>query len=312
MLFWVSSSLLSSPRMAYAALRLLGAAIVIVAVLQISGIGGTEYLYHHTRTGRMSAFGQDPNTIGSGFAIGVVTLIGLVYGKSKLSGWAVILSWCALVAVGLALVQTGSRGAMVAVATGVLPFILSNGTLWSRVRNTFAVMAALAMFIVITLRSEGSVRRWQLSVEGGSMAGRERIYPEAWGMFVERPIIGWGPSVNFWELGARTLSPIGIRDTHNIVLLVLTEVGLVGSIPFFAGIWACGRAAWRKRGGSLGMLPFALVATVMVVNMSITWITHKQLWFILGLAVATESVSRVTGPRPQRRLPMVAGSLGDR
>ena len=50
------------------------------------------------------------------------------------------------------------------------------------------------------------------------------------------------------------------------------------------------RAAWRGRNGTFGLLPLALVWTVIVGNMSVTDIARKHLWFVLAIAVATEPV----------------------
>ena len=51
-------------------------------------------------------------------------------------------------------------------------------------------------------------------------------------MISERPILGWGPIENQFEIGAR----IGEekkdrRDAHNIVLDLMTSTGFLGAIP---------------------------------------------------------------------------------
>ena len=48
---------------------------------------------------------------------------------------------------------------------------------------------------------------------------REKIFPEAVGMILERPLIGWGPLNHVWELGPRVGHPF--RDEHNVYLSIL-------------------------------------------------------------------------------------------
>src|SRR5207249_5818883 len=102
----------------------------------------------------------------------------------------------------------------------LLPYMFSGArTLWLVVRN--AVIAALAIGLVIfaAYRSDAVRRRFTESVEGGALAGRERIYPSVLQMSRERPLIGWGPVNNKYELGLRLNERIfSRRDAHNLVL----------------------------------------------------------------------------------------------
>jgi O-antigen ligase len=120
------------------------------------------------------------------------------------------------------------------------------------------------------------------------MSGRENIMPEAWNMFIQEPIMGWGPGNHIIELGSRFgRKPL---DTHNGYLWVLTETGLAGAIPYFVALWLCLRSAWRARYGPEGSLPLALLVCAFLVNMSITWHFRKVLWLILAYGVASESL----------------------
>src|SRR2546427_13092021 len=119
-------------------------------------------------------------------------------------------------------------------------------TLWLGVRN--AVIAALAIGLVVftAYQSDSVRRRFTEAVEGGALAGRERIYPSLLQMSRERPLIGWGPVNNKYELGLRLNERIfRRRDAHNLVLEVLSSTGLAGTIPFLAGLGLCCVGAWR-------------------------------------------------------------------
>lgn len=68
----------------------------------------------------------------------------------------------------------------------------------------------------------------------------------------------------------------------------LTATGLVGTFAFCLGMWLCLRAAWRARGGSEGILPFAVMISVLVANMSGNWMASKLLWFAFAYAIASD------------------------
>ena len=122
----------------------------------------------------------------------------------------------------------------------------------------------------------------------GSFAGRERIYPALLGMLVERPVLGWGPITNQFELAKRIEEKVKPRrDAHNLVLEVLTTTGFIGLIPFLTGLSLVALAAWRGRRGTYGVLPVALLVTMFMGTMSGTWIASKILWLAFACALAS-------------------------
>ena len=68
------------------------------------------------------------------------------------------------------------------------------------------------------------------------------FFSAAWEMFLEKPLIGWGPANNISELGSRLGLGSAIGMPHNVYLWLLTETGLLGTVPFLAGLWLC----WRR------------------------------------------------------------------
>ena len=119
------------------------------------------------------------------------------------------------------------------------------------------------------------------------MAGREKIFPAAWGMFQEKPLFGWGPVRHYYELGSRLGQPT--RDPHNLYLWLLVETGLLGAIPFFAGLWLCWHAAWKARHSIQGVVPVAMMLCLLVNNAKGTGLTDKLSWIILAYALASSS-----------------------
>src|SRR3989449_5052364 len=88
-------------------------------------------------------------------------------------------------------------------------------------------------------------------------------------MAAERPLVGWGPVNNKYELGIRLDERIHRRrDAHNLLLEVLTATGAFGAVPFLVGLGLCAAGAWQARRRAHGVLALALLAGVMLANMS--------------------------------------------
>jgi O-antigen ligase len=136
--------------------------------------------------------------------------------------------------------------------------------------------------------------------ETGAMAGREDLFPALWSMFLERPLLGWGPVTNHYEVAARTPSLQGRqkRDSHNLVLETMTATGAIGTIPFAIGLTVVVAAAWRARGRRHGVLPLVLVAAALAANMSGNYIAWKYFWLVMAYAVAASTFAPGQGSAP--------------
>jgi O-antigen ligase len=130
----------------------------------------------------------------------------------------------------------------------------------------------------------------------GNLAGREQLYPALWTMFLEKPVMGWGPINNTHELAARVGERTRPkRSAHNLLLELMTAGGLMTTMPFLIGAWLCVRGAWRARSGGHGVLPLALLCSLFLSNMSGDWGGSKLLWVMLAYALVSGTWS--TGPR---------------
>src|SRR5439155_9654603 len=155
----------------------------------------------------------------------------------------------------------------------------------------FLVVLAISAVVYFAAKNSDFLERWEQTYYEGSLEGREDIFSVAREMISEQPVLGWQPINWYYELGRRiggNWTSIG-RDAHNLFLGVLLQVGVIGAIPFFVGLWLCGRSASMARTGSLGLLPLALVITVLSVGMSATTLGSKLHWLILSLALAAGS-----------------------
>jgi O-antigen ligase len=316
-----AGNLMQDEKVATRAMATLVGACVIRAALPFLGLARTTSAVW-TGGERVSALGQNANSAAMILAAGLIALIGLAYGRRG-SRTRLILTGLFGALLGFAVLETGSRGGLASLVGGVLVFALAADTLRARLRNATVAALAIALLILGILHLPIMKNRLEDSMKTGNMSGREQLYPALWTMFLEKPVLGWGPVANTYELALR----IGererpLRAAHNIVLELLTATGLVGAIPFLLGAWLCVRSSWRSRRGSHGVLPLALFCSVLISNMSGDWIAAKLIWVILAFAFASErwqpAASRLrVAPDPAERrwlessrpLPSPAGVL---
>jgi O-antigen ligase len=304
-MFWVAYNLMRDEATARGALLTLVAACALVSLLHMFGLTiTTEGAV--SKLDRFVAFGLDSNQLGGVMALAVLAMVGLAYGLSKDLFRPRILVWPVVALIGITIVQTGSRGGLLALVSGLLVFTLRKGNVLSKVRNVLIVLMGMGFFFWIGYQSQMVQHRFQVTLEDGNLSEREQIYPAAWEMFREKPVIGWGPFINTIELGNRLRLPNMDRiDAHNLILYVLTATGVVGTIPFLAGLGLCVRAAWKARGGAHGILPLAMTACLLITDMSVSGFHYKQHWLILAYALAS-GTNFVLKPHAPRRKSILA------
>jgi len=307
MLFWLSYNMMRYQHVSNATLMILAVSCTLLAILLALAVG-SEPAPPNSRgladQERISAFGDDPNTTAGVLSLGTLALMGLAYGREK-ARWSVrMLTWVGLGVLASVIVFTGSRGSLVAVTIGLLALFLSGKgrAPWPRAQLSgvrlkvgLIIVIAMSLLIGISYYYEPAKKRWERTFTEGSMAGRERIFPAALEMVFEKPLIGWGPTHHYYELGSRLGRPF--RDTHNLYLWILTETGLVGAIPFFIAVWYCLRGAWKARGGVDGPLPLALLLALLTINLSLTWHNMKLFWIVLAYTLASGDVTAMPAPK---------------
>jgi O-antigen ligase len=277
MLMWAGSNVMRDPRAMRGALITFALACFLRAAMQVLGIGTT---YHEEWTGgyRATLLGQNPNHSAIILAAGLVAVLNL-----RLR----VIAWLMAGVIGLALIETGSRGGLMCAAVGTLTLLWHGRTAWARVRGVFLGLVVLGLLAFAALRSPMLSARFESVVTEHSLAGRERIYPAVLSMISERPILGWGPVENQYEIAQRIgEEKLERRDAHNLLLELFSTTGFMGAIPFLVGLALCIREAWRARRSRWQMFPVALLMGVLTGSISGTWIAAKVLWFSLAVAVA--------------------------
>jgi O-antigen ligase len=282
-----AGSLMQVEKVARRAMVILVAACAVRAALPFLGFAKTADTVW-TGGERVSALGQNANSAAMILAAGLIALIGLTFVRRNRSRLRFLITGLLGTLLGLAVLETGSRGGLASLLGGMLVFAFAADSLRIRLRNGVIALLTISVLVWGTLRLPVMKNRLVDSMLTGNMAGREQLYPALWTMFLEKPVLGWGPVTNTYELAQR----IGERErphraAHNIVLELLSATGLVGTFPFLLGAWLSVRGAWQARRGEHGVLPLALFASLFIANMSGDWIASKLVWLVLAYALAS-------------------------
>jgi O-antigen ligase len=285
--FWIAYNLMRYQRVARGALLALIASCVLLSVLQTIGLA-IPTISTRNFGERFASYGLDPNQLACILSLGLLALVSITYGSNASTLLPRILVWPLYMLVAAATVKTGSRGGILAFAAGLITLLLRKGTIWEKARNGLIVMLGIGLAILIALQSEVISSRLNKTFQAGDTTARDRIYPADWQVFLAQPLIGWGIHTNTYQIQARVgLPAYNTLDAHNLVLYLLTSAGLLGTIPYLAGIWLCARGAWKARGGAYGTLPFAMVVTLLVADMSASGLHWKHHWLVLAYALAS-------------------------
>ncbi|MGH7847686.1 MAG: O-antigen ligase family protein [Candidatus Binatia bacterium] len=279
-LFWITYNLMKHEPVVRGILWTLVASTMLLGILQLLGITS-----HVSMEGRVTAFEQNPNGVATVLSLGLLALFGLAYGREKDNWKARALFWFASAVLAIPIVQTGSRGAVVALAAGLSVFFLRGKNLATKLKFGMIGLSGIVILAVGSYSIDAVRVRWEQTIYDESVAGRDRIFREAVGMILERPLTGWGPTKHLWELGSRLGLPS--RDEHNVYLWLLAEVGILGAIPFFAGLWLCCRAAWAARRSIQGILPAVMLLFILVSSLKGTLLNRKYFWLVLAYALAS-------------------------
>jgi O-antigen ligase len=289
-LFSIVHELMKYESIVRGAFLALGFSCIILSLLQISGMVVTNWAQ-----GRISTFEDNPIVIASVLSLGLLGIVGLGYVWKDATPKVRLLAWLSCGILLSAIVRTGSRGALIALLLALMALTLGRASLSTKAK-TAVIGLAVTGFTVWTAYQIPAVReRFERTYYEGDMSGRQDRLAASWEMFLEKPIIGWGPVEHVYEHGSR-INKKG--DPHNLILWLLNETGVLGTIPFLIGFWLCLRSAWMARGGPQRGLPFAQLLYVFIVSMVAGILYYKWFWVIFAYALASGSSAFVSSRIP--------------
>ena len=303
--FWISIRFLSHRDLAWRALVAFAAGCTVIVLLERLGIATT------IEEGRQVVFGQDANMLGGNMALGLVAVLSLYFERvNRLAAKAMALGIAVLL--GTALIESGSRGAILGAAGGLIGLMLQAGDDRKPIRRA-AILGMIAVIGTVALFSSEMMRNRFANAVEGNLAKRERLFPAAWAMFEQRPVVGWGPADATYALAiaageygmGRRVADQRVtphrRDFHNLPLELLATFGVAGAAPMFVCIGMCGVSAWfgRRRQGGAG--PLALMIVMLMLSFSANKLLAKQTWVIFAYAYVSGYAHWVNRAAPSRR-----------
>jgi len=287
-LVWIAYDLLRNLNFAKNCLVVFALSCAFVAIGTLLNIPGFSVVSGE----RTTAMNFNPNEIAALMAYAAIVLIGFCLIESRWSAGRKLILGFLVMPLMVLMVSTGSRSAIGAFVIGMLWFFIPQLKSKRKIVAVGLAFAVLAGFLYVVWRDPATSERLERSIQEGETAGRQVIYQEAMGMISENPMFGWGGRDAFTELGNRLGRGGRGMDAHNLILYLLIEVGLVGTIPFLTAVWLCVRDAWRGRKSHLGYLCLALLTTALAHNMAHSGIRIKFFWLILGLSIAGAAAAR--------------------
>lgn len=263
-------------------LLLTGAVIncLIVCGLMLTG----KYIGYTDNRMTLTVFGveQDPNYLGYLFLVPMAVFVQRVllskamYQKVLFALLAVLLLFCVL--------MTGSRGAFLGLVAVVATSVITKfRKLSSRILFcvVMAVCAVVVYGFVVSLLPEAIAKRFsvQLVLDTGG-TGRVDIWLDTLSVMKKAPyrlLMGFGTSSSWHLVG---------NATHNFILQLLLEVGIIGTYLFLKFFWI-----WCKRLSKKDAMCLSILVGCMTMAMTLSVNTIYYFWltFILGVVCAKQN-----------------------
>lgn len=294
------------------------------ALLQAGGV--ESQLAGAVVTGRATGGFGDPNELGIFSALCVVASAGFVATATGRWRWVAVLAGVVAFA---ALLLSFSRLSWIATTVGVL-LLLAHPSYRRLLVRRVAPVVAVGLGVAFALGARFPVTPLldRLSSVGGAVNPddqRPLIWQEAVRLFLERPVLGWGPGA-YESLTDAPPSPLWfgvatVNHPHNGLLTVLVEQGVLGAVAVLvllaALVWGLVGAYRAAVGSTTATLAWGLGAVVatLLVNLTVDYALRNAfvmltVWFLLGLCVAFAASARRPGDAghevldpPQRQTP---------
>lgn len=252
-----------------------------------------------------------PVTVGMYLGL-AVTLIVAYLVRSRMEppplSWPTWLYALALTMCAGGLVATLTRASMGAAVLGVLVAILYTA---GRIRRVDALAVAALIVITALLGFAPTIveflARGQESAAIESFGGRTPLWTEAWALYGQRPLVGYGLTAS----QGLFLATVGLGGGHNALINVLVDGGTVGAFLWLCliiGIFIAIRKLWGHPVAHRD-LPMLLAAMVFLVVNSFTVeslataanMANVWCYVILGWLGVLMREARATAPPPPTR-----------
>ena len=240
--------------------------------------------------GRITSAGYDPNFLSLILAVSLPMAIYLAGNRSR--GVLRWINWLYIPAVWYAILLTGSRGGLIvgSFATTAVFFVIDWRKLHAWINPiAFGFAAAAIVVNAIPLKTLERLGGLRDELAYGGWSSRLLIWDTSWEVFWENVIGGVGIGMFRWEsllFINRTL------DTHNLLLTVLVETGIIGFVFFLLLIFSLLRRILCSKDDDR-FIWLWVFATIGIGSLSITMLTYPPVWSLLALVLGGTAFSSV-------------------
>lgn len=247
--------------------------------------------YSLSEDDRLFFFGDNPNNVGVVAAISFMISIVLMFDNFlSLSKKRFLLSFSALSSIAIIL-ATGSRGTILAVALGMILFVLLRKLPIGQKILFTLLLAGVAIGLYATLENSGSTfsRMQELFTEGDQ--SRIVIYEDIKKFAYDSPVFGLG---DFGYYDKMVQYRGEYKASHNGYLDIYLYTGIVGCLFFAAFIFCLLRFGWRLHQRRNLSVPLILLAIVLF-NFGKSgggW-NNKMMWIIFSIVIGMYYIYRV-------------------
>lgn len=290
-----------------AGLAILSLSPELVGALPIKG-----WLPAQDISARGTGLFRNPNYLGQAMAMGFI----LVARSRSMSLPGPLTRWAPLLAsvIALGLIVSFSRGALIAVAAGVVVLYAVRGR-----RALGLAGAAAVVFVVIGYQVVLAVRHVltfgaHIDLSGAAQAASDEarlsVYIAGVKLFLQHPLLGVGYA-QFHYASVRYLDQNAVTYPHNVFLGVAAEQGIPGITLMLAMVIALAVELWRIRDPfaitGLATLAAFVAGSLLADNLS-SLQTVGMLWIALGAALASRPTPRPVVAPPNLPVPREVGS----
>lgn len=257
-----------------------GLGLALLAILQWATGAKAAWWVMGPVADKAVPFGPFINSNHGAIAVAALLPIAVLSGDSGQS-WRRVFGLVALVTMTLAIVMSGSRGALLCVAVAAVVLLLLLGTPRTRWITTGVTGLALLTTLVVGPRQTAEHltsivepdRYERAHAFNDVFTGRTTIYRDAIGLVADAPLVGVGPAGFADALRTRKTNPrhATITHAHSEPLQALVEHGVVGAglaLAFLSAVAAVAARRWwrappgrRRRALACVMAASAALAT---------------------------------------------------
>lgn len=240
---------------------------------------------------RVSVFGSFANGLGFNLAITFIIILSFVFENKSSHGKIRYLLLLILPLMLKVIAETGSRGAFVTLAIGVIIFILfiKMRRKYKSIFVVFGIISAYGMFIYM-LQTDVFKTRLQLALETGDTSNRTEIWEMVLPLFMNNPVFGIG------ETGYQNYAPRLLNNylsPHNVFIELLLYTGVVGLISYSMLLYQIFRKSLLLYRSYTYILPGILLSMSLILFLNGQGLFVKLVWLIFAYILGTKQTDNI-------------------